>query len=77
MQAIQVQVTSAIELSETQLKKITEAVENKYPKRKIEVAQVVDPKIIGGIKLIVDAVEYDGTVIGKLDRLKQHLQKEL
>lgn len=77
MQAIQVQVTSAVELSEAQLKKITEAVGNKYPKRKIEIGTVLDPKIIGGIKLVADAVEYDGTVAGKLNRLKQHLQKEL
>lgn len=76
MQAIRVKVTSAVELSDSQLKKITETVEKKYPKHKIALETTIDSKIIGGVKLLIDAVEYDGTVAGKLDRLKQYLQKE-
>jgi F-type H+-transporting ATPase subunit delta len=77
MKSIQVLVTSAIELSEEQLKKITSAVSSKYPKQKINVETTVDPNIIGGVKLVIDAVEYDGTVSGKLERLQQHLLKGL
>lgn len=77
MQVTKVRAISAIELSEAQLKKITDAVSAKYPKYKVELETEIDPKVVGGIKLIVNAVEYDGTVAGKLERLEQHLQKEL
>lgn len=77
MKTIAVQVTTAIELSKDQLDKISKAVSNKYSGKKVEVEAVVDPSVIGGIKMIVDSVEFDATVAGKLDKLSSHLQQQL
>ena len=67
-----VKITSAISLSSTQLKTITDALSQKY--QKIEIEQTVDPEIIGGLKITVGSKQIDASVRGKIEQLKQALQ---
>jgi F0F1-type ATP synthase delta subunit len=68
-------VTTAIPLTAAQRKKIAQALESKFGTSEFD--EVVDPAVIGGIKLIIGSEELDGTVAGKLDKLKQHILKNL
>lgn len=77
MQTIDVHVTTAVELSKSQSTAITEAVSKKYPKQTVVLETTIDPEVIGGIRIIVDSVEYDATVAGKLQRLAGRMQQEL
>ena len=67
----QVQVTTAVELSADQRKKITAALEKKLGTTTI--TEVVDPSIIGGIRVIVGSTEVDASVKSKLEKLRQQL----
>lgn len=77
MQPIEVHVTTAVELSTAQRSAITDALGKKYPKQKISLEATIDPEVIGGIRIMIDSVEYDATVAGKLERLSHHLQQAL
>jgi F-type H+-transporting ATPase subunit delta len=68
-------VTTAQELSTEQKKKITAAIEKKYGK--VELKQVVDESIIGGVNVQVGSTEYDATVRGKLAQLRQELMEQI
>ncbi|PIR61362.1 MAG: hypothetical protein COU66_04250 [Candidatus Pacebacteria bacterium CG10_big_fil_rev_8_21_14_0_10_44_11] len=67
----EIQVTTAIELSANQRVKIRSALEKKYGS--VAISEVIDQKIIGGVKIVADSKEYDATIKGKLARLKQQL----
>ncbi len=69
--------TSAIKLTEKQMDSIKKTVAQKFPKTKVEITNVVDGSIIGGVKLTINAVEYDATVTGKLERLRNHLLQQI
>lgn len=62
-------ITTAIPLSAPQYKKLTKAIAEKYGS--IGIDEVVDPTIIGGIKLIIGSTEYDQTIAGRLTKLHQ------
>lgn len=70
-QLTQVTVTTAVPLTDAQRKTIATALEKKVGSP--EFTQVVDPSVLGGVKIVVGSTEYDGTVEGKLVRLKQLL----
>lgn len=70
-QLTQVTVTTAVPLTDAQRKTIATALEKKVGSA--EFKQVVDPSVLGGVKIVVGSTEYDGTVEGKLVRLKQLL----
>ena len=70
-----VTITSATALSSVQVKKITEAVEKKHKNASVET--VVDPSVIGGLKLRIGSKTLDGTVSQKLAMIKNQLAKEL
>lgn len=72
-----VTVTTAVELSSAQEKTIVTAVKKKHDVSSVTIEKVVDPSVIGGIKLTVNSVEYDGTVAGKLARAKSQLMSQL
>jgi ATP synthase F1 delta subunit len=74
---IKVTATSAIELTQAQVKKIIGAVEKKHKESKVELKQVVDPLVIAGIKLTVGSQEIDATAYSKLEKLHLHLKQSL
>ena len=74
---IKVTVTSAIELTKEQVKKIVNAVEKKHKESTVELKQVVNPMVIAGIKLTVGSEEIDATAYSKLEKLHLHLKQSL
>jgi len=66
-----VTITTAVKLSTGQLSTIRQAVNAKYPNS--ELKQVVNPEVIGGIKIQVDSILLDSTVKNKLNQLKLQL----
>lgn len=77
MKTVPVKVVSATELTEQQLSKIKSAVKTKYSDSTVTIETKLDPSVIGGVKLLVNTVEYDATVSGKLDQLQHHLADKL
>ncbi|MBP7842375.1 F0F1 ATP synthase subunit delta [Candidatus Woesebacteria bacterium] len=74
---LKVTVTSAVELTEKQVKKIVDAVEKKYSENTVELKQVVNPSVIAGVKLTIGSQEIDATASTKLAKLHQELKENL
>lgn len=66
-------ITTAIPLTSTQRTKLTQAIIEKHGSVTIE--EVVDPKVIGGIRIVIGSKEYDRTVAGRLHQLQQQAQQ--
>lgn len=67
-----VELTTAYELSDAQAKEILGKIEQASG-RKVEATRKVDPGIIGGIVLQAGSFLVDGSVRGRLNRLRQEL----
>jgi len=68
----QVKVTTAVELTKSEL----EAIHKKIAKKvndEISIDATVDPDVVGGIRIRVGSHQLDGTIAAKLDQLKQQL----
>lgn len=74
---LKVTVTSAVELTNTQVKKIVDAVEKKYKETNVDLKQVIDPSIIAGVKLTIGSEEIDATISSKLEQLHEQLKQSL
>jgi len=70
-----VSVVTAVELTTAERKKIEEIVDKKVGPAEYNI--VVDPSVLGGIKIVLDNQEYDGTLKGKLQTLRQVLLKKI
>jgi len=68
-------VVTAVELTTAERKKIEEIVDKKVGPAEYNI--VVDPSVLGGIKIVLDNQEYDGTLKGKLQTLRQVLLKKI
>jgi F-type H+-transporting ATPase subunit delta len=67
-----VELTTAYELSDDEATSIVGAIE-KASGRKVEASRSVDPELIGGIVLKVGSYLADGSVRGRLERLRRQL----
>ena len=67
-----VELTTAHELSDDEATSIVQAIE-KASGRTVEATRSVDPNLIGGIVLQVGSHRADGSVRGRLERLRQEL----
>ena len=67
-----VEMTTAYELSEEEAKSIVATIE-KASGRTIEATRSVDPSLIGGIVLQIGSHRADGSVRGRLERLRHEL----
>jgi F-type H+-transporting ATPase subunit delta len=65
-------VTSARPLEGTELQAMVERLERHYQK-KFQVQQVVDPDLIGGVRILMGDRRIDGTVSGTLENLARTL----
>lgn len=64
-------ITTATKLSAEQLKTVTKLLSTKMGA--VEVEQVVDSSVIGGIKLSIGGQSFDATIAGKLEKLESQL----
>jgi F-type H+-transporting ATPase subunit delta len=69
-----VQVTSAIELDESTVKQIGDAI-GKQTRRRIELTSEVDPGILGGIVLRVGNSILDASIRNRLDKVRKQVVK--
>jgi F-type H+-transporting ATPase subunit delta len=67
------QVYSAKPLTEKEQEEIAKTFAKKTNKTKLEVSNIVDSDLIGGIKIRIGDRIYDGTVKAQLDRIKRSL----
>ena len=67
-----VELTTAYELSDEEARAIVSAIE-KASGRSVEATRAVDPNLIGGIVLKVGSFLADGSVRGRLERLRREL----
>lgn len=66
-------VYSVRELSEAEKLKLEESFAKRLGKAAINLENVVDPSILGGIKIRVGNTIYDGTISGKLNRISKSI----
>ena len=71
-QILKVELTTAVELSDTETTSIVEQIE-KASGRRVEAVRSVDPALVGGLVLKAGSLEVDSSVRGRLDRLRQEL----
>jgi len=67
-----VELTTSFELSDAEAQSIVEMIE-KASGRKIEATRSVDPSLIGGMVLQIGSHRADGSVRGRLERLRHEL----
>ncbi len=68
-------VYSVIPLGEEQIKQIEKAISLKM-KVKVELQNIIDERLIGGIKVVVNDHVYDSSLLHKIDSLKKEIKKE-
>jgi F-type H+-transporting ATPase subunit delta len=67
-------IRSAVELSATQVAEVKKVLTKKYGKD-IEIKEVIDTSLIGGVQLVIGSQMLDGSVRSKIQLLKQSLQQ--
>ncbi|SHG69129.1 F0F1 ATP synthase subunit delta [Ornithinibacillus halophilus] len=67
-------VYSVRELSDTERKELETTFAKRFNKNAIEIENVVDPSILGGIKIRMGNTILDGTISGKLRRIERNLK---
>lgn len=65
-------VATAVSLTEQQLERLTAALSRHYD-RDVHVNQVVDPKVVGGIRVEIGDEVIDGTILSRLDEARRRL----
>lgn len=66
-------VFSVRELSDTEKEELQQGLAKRFNKNTIKLTNVVDPSILGGLKIRIGNTIYDGTISGKLTRLERRL----
>jgi F-type H+-transporting ATPase subunit delta len=74
---IKATIASAVKLSSAQIKKITDVVKAKYSDHTVELKEVVDSSLIGGIKITVGSQQWDATIYSSLEKIHQSLKQSL
>jgi F-type H+-transporting ATPase subunit delta len=74
--AVLVKISSAEELPEDQRKKLVEKTK-KITGRAVEAEFVVEPSLMGGVKIEYDNFMLDGSVRGNLEKLRERLRYDL
>jgi len=70
---LQAKIITVRELNEEMIEKIKDNLRRKYQAEKIELETMVDEKLKGGIKIIVGEDILDGSIAGRLAKLKNSL----
>ena len=67
-------VTSAVALSEEQMKALQDKLEH-MSKKQVHLIQVKDPSVIGGLRVELEGKQLDGTVQGRLSGLSRKMKE--
>jgi len=70
---LQAKITTARELNEEMIEKIKDKLKEEYQAEKIELETMIDKKLKGGIKIIVGEDILDGSIAGRLLKLRKNL----
>ena len=65
-------VTAAVDLDEAQRQRLANALQGIYGKP-IQLQLVIDPKVVGGIRVQIGDEVVDGTVLRKLEGARRHI----
>ncbi len=65
-------VYSVMELSEQEMSDITEVISKKL-KQKVELKNIIDERLLGGIKVIIQDRVFDGSILHKVEMMKKDL----
>ena len=76
-QTLIVTATTAVPLTNKQQQTLTTAVEKKNAGATVKLVEVVDPGVIGGIRLTVGSLDFDATVKNKLASIKYQLKEKV
>lgn len=68
------EVTSAVELNAKESKAVKEYVAKQTGAKEVQLKQVIDTNVIGGINIVFDGKIYDSTISSQLLKLKKDLQ---
>ncbi|MGM8364785.1 F0F1 ATP synthase subunit delta [Virgibacillus sp. W0181] len=66
-------VYSVRELSQTEKKELEASFAKRFDKNTIKIKNIVDPELIGGMKIRIGSTIYDGTISGKLKRMERSI----
>lgn len=66
-------VYSVRELSDTEKEQLEKTFAKRFNKKTIKLENVVDPSLIGGVKLRIGNTIYDGSISGKLQRIERNI----
>jgi F-type H+-transporting ATPase subunit delta len=69
---VSVEVTTAIPLDAAQRKRLTASLQ-RFTGKTVRLESKVDPEILGGARARIGSVVYDGSVTGRMQRLKRRL----
>lgn len=65
---LEAKIISALPIDDSQLKTLVARLEGKY-RRKVSAAVEIDPRLIGGVRIVIGDKVIDATVRGKLDAM--------
>lgn len=68
---LDMKIITAAPLEESQIGSLKEKFGKKYNASAVKVTEVVDPSIIGGIKVIIGDKVYDGSIKGRIESLTE------
>lgn len=74
---IKLTIYSAFETSKENIEKITKTLSKKYNFIADPVEIIIDNSLIGGIKVVFDSIVIDGTLKGKLKKIKQNSEERI
>lgn len=70
---LKIQIFSAVELSSMQMIHLTEALQKKYGNKKIELENIINPELLGGIRIVSNGESIDMSLKNSLEKLKDFL----
>ncbi len=68
---LDMKVVTVAPLEESQLKSLKEKFGKKYSSNEVKITEIIDPSIIGGIKVIIGDKVYDGSIKGRIQTLNE------